>query len=570
MNFLHNKWPELVKSGFVKIQQTPIVRSTRGAEVRDWASMSAFRAWEATAASRGFRHKYFKGLGTWTSAEAKKLLGASRPVTVSHDAKADESIVMAFDGKKADARKQWILDNVAAPPEPDYSGPSISVSDFVNSDLVSYSVYSVQRALPALADGLKTGQRKVLFTVFERGYLTKAREVKVVQLAGAVSERTQYLHGEKSLCDTIVNMAQAFPGANNLALLSPEGQFGSRLGGGKDSSVGGDAASERYIYTYATPAARALFRAGDEPLLERLREDGHEVEPRVFWPVLPLLLLNGSSSIATGYSTDVPPFKPADVAANVRRVLAGEEQRPMSPWFGADFAGVVAPAGEGKWTVAGAVAGAGADWTVTELPPGTSFNKFAAAMADDKSPAELLENRCTDVKAHFKLRLKEPAADAAAALKALKLVDRVSATNMHVFDLRGGIKKYATAEAMIADWVPWRLELYARWRAAELKNLEDRAAELDSRARFVRAVIAGDISLTRSGKRADLVAVLRLAHYVAPEKLVKLPSDSYCDDAADEAEAEARAARLAAQLLEAKTPRQIWAEDLDKLQPLIS
>lgn len=335
--------------------------------------------------------------------------------------------------------------------------------------------------------------------------------------------------------------------------------------------MGGDAASPRYIYTYAAPAARLLFRPEDDALLERLQEEGTVVEPAVYWPVLPALLLNGSLAIATGFSTNVPGFRPSEVAANVRRALAGEPLVPLAPWFGAAFKGSVTAAGPGKWVVAGAAAPAGGGappdvWEVTELPPGTSFSKYADWLGEEGSPAELLENRCTDARAHFRLKLAEaPPPGGAPPLKALKLLQNVACTNMWAFDAAGAPKKYASAEELLAEWVPWRLGRYAARREHLLAALRARAEELDSRARFVRAVVAGDISLTRSGTRAELLARLRRETYAAPEKLVQIPANSFCPDAAEEAAAAAAAARAEAVSLEARTPQQLWEADLEEL-----
>lgn len=82
------------------------------------------------------------------------------------------------------------------------------------------------RSIPSCADGLKPGQRKVLFGCFKKGVV---KEIKVAQLAGYVSEKTAYHHGEQSLTATIVGLAQNFVGSNNINLLDPNGQFGTRL-----------------------------------------------------------------------------------------------------------------------------------------------------------------------------------------------------------------------------------------------------------------------------------------------------------------------------------------------------
>merc|ERR1719174_3286233 len=167
----------------------------------------------------------------------------------------DEAIDMAFNKKRADDRKVWI----------NRSKGSLSYTAFVNMELVKFSKYDVVRSIPSVVDGFKPTQRKVLFGAFKRKL---TNDVKVAQLVGYVSEQTSYHHGEASLESTIVGMAQDFVGSNNVNLLVPSGQFGTRLQGGKDH------ASSRYIYTRMTKAARALFPVDDDPVLEYLNDEG--------------------------------------------------------------------------------------------------------------------------------------------------------------------------------------------------------------------------------------------------------------------------------------------------------
>jgi len=180
-------------------------------------------------------------------------------------------------------------------------------------------------------DGLKPSQRKVLFASFKRRLTS---EMKVAQLSGYVAEHTGYHHGEVSLHSTIINMAQSFVGSNNLPLLHPGGQFGTRLQGGKD------AASARYIFTRLMPVARALFPAEDDQVLETVYDDGAPVEPVSYLPIIPLLLVNGTDGIGTGWSTNIPPHHPLHVIDNVERAIRGEELEELVPWvrgFGGDI-----------------------------------------------------------------------------------------------------------------------------------------------------------------------------------------------------------------------------------------
>lgn len=126
------------------------------------------------------------------------------------------------------------------------------------------------RSIPSVVDGFKPGQRKVIFGCFKRKL---KGEIKVAQLVGYISEAAAYHHGEASLAGTIVGLAQHFVGNNNVNVLSPNGQFGTRLQGGKDH------ASARYIFTSIAPLTRLLFHKEDDAILTYLNDDGQNIEP---------------------------------------------------------------------------------------------------------------------------------------------------------------------------------------------------------------------------------------------------------------------------------------------------
>lgn len=151
--------------------------------------------------------------------------------------------------------------------------------------------------------------------------------MQVAQLGGYVAEQTGYHHGEASLYDTIVRMAHDYPGSNNLPLLHGIGQFGTRLEGGKD------AASPRYIFTLLHNHTRLLFPEADDSLLAREEEDGLLVEPTAYLPIIPMLLVNGSVGIGTGWSTDIPQYNPLDVIDTVAALLKEQAPTELTPWF---------------------------------------------------------------------------------------------------------------------------------------------------------------------------------------------------------------------------------------------
>lgn len=230
---------------------------------------------------------------------------------------------MAFSKKKVEERKEWLRSYVPGT-FLDHSADVISYHEFVHKELILFSRADLERSIPSMVDGLKPGQRKIVYACFKRNLKS---DIKVAQLAGYVAEHSAYHHGEASLMSTILGLAQDFVGSNNINLLVPQGQFGTRLQGGKD------AASPRYIFTRLAPLARHLFNEHDDKLLSYLNEEGQTIEPEWYAPILPTVLINGAEGIGTGWSTSIPNYCPRDVVDNLKRMLDGEEPLPMVPWY---------------------------------------------------------------------------------------------------------------------------------------------------------------------------------------------------------------------------------------------
>jgi len=428
-----------------------------------------------------------------------------------------EALELAFSKKRADDRKAWL-----AAVEPgtylDTSGGVVPIVDFVHRELVLFSRADLERSIPSAVDGLKPGQRKILFCAFKRGLTS---DVKVAQLAGYVSEHSAYHHGEASLQGAIVGLAQDFVGSNNVNLLVPSGQFGTRLLGGKD------AASARYIYTRLAPTTRSLFHPADDALLHYLEEEGQSIEPSWYVPLIPTALVNGADGIGTGWSTFVPNFNPRDLIASIRVLLGGGALEPggLAPWYRGFTGAVARVAGKAgappSYALTGTVTVTGdATLDVTELPVRRwtqDYKEFLEGLvkpADGSRPllADYREHH-TDAAVHFALQATDggmAALTAAPGLESrLKLTTKVSTSNMVLFDAGGKIKKYESAEAILLDFFALRVEFYARRRAALIRAAEADATRCANKARFIEAVVGG--SLAVGGRKAadveaDLVA----------------------------------------------------------------
>lgn len=282
--------------------------------------------------------KYYKGLGTSTSKEAKEYFSDMKRHRILFgysNMRDDLAIQLAFSKKFVDERKDWLTRYMqdrkvrrVNHQDENYlyqkDTKKITFSDFVNKELVLFSNLDNERSIPCVVDGFKPGQRKVLYSCFKRNLV---KELKVAQLAGSVAELSAYHHGEASLMSTIINLAQNYVGSNNINLLLPIGQFGTRLHGGKD------AASPRYIFTALSPLTRLLFNAKDDPLFNYLNDDGLKVEPEWYCPIIPTVLVNGAEGIGTGWSTKIPNYNPREIIQNLKRMIKGQDPLPMEPFY---------------------------------------------------------------------------------------------------------------------------------------------------------------------------------------------------------------------------------------------
>jgi DNA topoisomerase-2 len=291
INLLHSEWPSLLNiPGFICFMNTPILKAKKGKQELEFYNAQEYNKWKELSQPVGWTEKYYKGLGTSTGKEFREYFDKPKIVGFVHNGKpSDDSIDLAFNKKRADERKTWLTE-YSKDSFMDTSLTTVLYEDFMNKELILFSLKDCERNLPNLMDGLKVSQRKTLFAAKKRRLTS---EIKVAQFTGYVSEHSGYHHGEASLNGTIVGMAQNFVGSNNINLFSPNGQFGTRLQGGKDS------ASERYIFTQLSKITQFIFTEPDDKIVHYLHDDGMQVEPSYYVPVIPFLLVSGSKGIGT-------------------------------------------------------------------------------------------------------------------------------------------------------------------------------------------------------------------------------------------------------------------------------
>jgi DNA topoisomerase-2 len=532
MNLFDTEWPSLLKIGFVCTLLTPILKAFKGSKTESFYSQAAYEAWRPTAGS-GWHIKYYKGLGTSTAKEAKEWFEHMNDAQYIWTDHSHESIDLAFNKKRPDDRKAWLQDYDATK-QVDYTTKKVPIERFIHNELIHFSNADNIRSLPSIMDGLKPSQRKVLFGCLKRNL---RQEIKVAQLAGYVSEHAAYHHGEASLNGTIIGMAQNFVGSNNINLLRPNGQFGSRLQGGKD------AASPRYIFTCLEKIVDTIFPKEDAAILNYLEDDGQAIEPDYYLPVIPLIAINGSVGIGTGFSTNIPSYDPQQIVSLLRRRLQGSIDtlagRHLDPYF-QGFNGPITRPNDVTWRTHGLYE---LDddrnvVTITELPVGTwsqdykemlekmftaaptggAGNASQSCMADSIGLRHYIEentDRTVRIELHFTADgFNEVKSSPEDFEKTFKLTEDHRITNMCCFDSEGKIIKYDSIGDILEVYFERRYEGYIARKAALIKQLEGDLTQLTAKARFIQAYLDKTLKIERCSDE-EIISGLK-AHDLPP------------------------------------------------------
>ncbi|KAJ3570459.1 hypothetical protein NPX13_g5726 [Xylaria arbuscula] len=532
INFLEVQYPSLLKiPGFFQEFITPIVKVWQGPnpkkplKLKSFFTQPQYEEWKEAHKSevKRWHSKYFKGLGTSSNEDAQvyfnDLDNHLKEFDVMRPNEA-ELLELAFSKKKADARKEW-LGRFVPGTFLDHTIRQVTYDDFVNKELILFSMADNMRSIPSVLDGLKPGQRKVIYTCLKRNLI---KDRKVIELAGDISGLTAYHHGDISLQQTIIGLAQNYIGSNNVNCLEPSGNFGSRLAGGSD------AASARYIHTRLSPFARRVFSPLDEPNLEHHVDDGKKIEPIVYAPVIPMVLVNGADGIGTGWSTSIPNYHPMDIIKNLRRRMGrldeDKEEKPfveMVPWF-RGWKGTIVPAGPHRYQCNGIATQDDKkpnEVIITELPVRIWTDDFKAKL-EEIIRAEKVPSFIKDYKefndhnnVHFEIQLDEKHMKAAldeGLLEKFKLIKQVATSNLVAFDTRGMIRKYDKVEDILEEFFHYRMDMYVKRKTHWLGVYHTDYRKLKNQARFVREIMDGELVVSRK-KRQVIVEELRERNY---------------------------------------------------------
>ena len=552
MNMFDVFWKPLLSSGFIVSMYTPLVKVLSGKKtIGVFYSENEFHMWKQThSITPSMRVRFYKGLGTHTADEARECFKSLKLITYVDDEKTSDmmDIVFADSSKK---RKEWIANHAHQPI--DRLAKQIKISEFIDRGLIAFADVSNMRSIPSIMDGLKPAHRKVLCGMMMRKCVD---EIKVCQVSQQVSADMKYHHGEKSLNDTVVKMAQNFVGSNNINFLHPQGQFGTRLKGGAD------AASPRYTFTFLEPITRKIFRPEDDPILVYRIEDDCKVEPCFFVPVIPMVLVNGASGIGTGFSTDVPCFNPHELIARIKVFLTSSAQHfqphppstigpnvfeldALVPWY-RKFTGTIKadPTRSGKFICTGkwSYDGHNKRVRITELPIGTwtdnyrkfltkklesgALSKIAMAPHQDEAHIDFLVDvgKVGDIgKPNDEGRPDD--VDAKSVEKLLDLTTTLHTTNMHVFDPFDHLALMSSPMDILEAFCKYRIGFYVRRKDYMMQQLRKKLVVLSEKVRFVRMVVTKQFRLMDTPK-AEVLSQLGCHNFKQNPHLIPIVMDN--------------------------------------------
>ena len=596
INLFDSEWETLLDiPGFIGFMNTPIIKARKGTQELMFYNDGEYNKWKEINETKNWKIKYYKGLGTSTGKEFKEYFENKKIVKFTSTGKESrDAIDMVFNKKRANDRKEWLYayDRNAYL---DTNKELVTYQEFVKEEMIHFSKYDCERSIPNLIDGLKTSLRKVLFTCLKRK-ITEG--IKVSQLSGSVSELTCYHHGEQSLNGAIVGMAQDFIGSNNINLLEPSGQFGTRLQGGEDS------ASERYIFTRLMKLTRLIFPEADDCVLTYLDDDGTSVEPIHYVPIIPMILVNGSKGIGTGFSTDIMCYNPLHIIDYLAAAIEGKDltmsEMAILPYY-EGFQGEITVINENKYLIKGKYTILNDKQVrITELPVGTwtddykqYIEELIAGDATPKKPTssstpenkkkksvgvikdyvDMSTDTIVDITITFTLgaikELLEKEGDHGCngLEKLLKLYTTKSNTNMHAFDENEKLVKFTSIKDLIAHYLKVRLAFYVKRKAYQVEALKKEALVLSNKARFITAILDDSLDLRR--KKTAVVSTLLTAQKYDQidgdedfKYLVRMPMDSVTEENVTRILTEKERKNTELSTLQGTSESQLWLNEL--------
>jgi DNA topoisomerase-2 len=579
INWFKVFWPHLLQEkAFLHTMATPIIVASKGKQPlskrKAFYTLQVYDKWFENLSEkeqRQYKIKYYKGLGTSTAEEGRwyfknlsTLLKAFKPATP-----ADlEAIDLMFNGKRADNRKAWL-----AHCDPtdciDYENiTELSYYDLIHKGVKHFSMYAMKRSIPRVIDGLTPNQRKCTHT-FLKNRITE--EVKVSQVMSDVGKETKYHHAQESLGLSIVKMAQTFVGKQNVNLFHPGGQFGTRKDGGQKF------AANRYIQTRLSKITRYIFRKEDDCILPVQFDEGQQIEPAHFAPIIPMILVNGAKNPAMAYACRTACHRPEDLIDCITRKLNGDDSFTFpKPWYH-KFTGQIEVSDNGGSFHSMGTLHKKADrvFVIDELPVHMWRNKFRDKLAKmvEKGVLRKFFEHHYDERVKFEVHFPKTDLPAVPTAKLTALFGLKTKFSGHLnlfageFEKAPRVHRFASYREIFEHYFKIRFLLYTKRKEHAVRHLQVSSVPfLKAKCSFIRRVVNSTIPL---GKNKVLMCAAMTQEGIPDEyheKLMGMNIASLTKERIRSIEDELQKCYDQIEYFETVTVKTLWLKELEELR----
>ena len=442
-----------------------------------------------------------------------------------------------------------------------------TVTSFFDKEYLEYARYVVEnRAIPSCIDGLKPTQRKVVYIANKIWKTGNEKPMKLFQLAGRVAAEAFYHHGNTSLESSMVGMAQKFK--NSLPLLQGVGQFGSL----RSPAAG----APRYISAKLHPNFRLLYQ--DFDLLENKIEEGEKIEPAFFLPIVPTVILNGTSGIAVGFATNILNRNPKDVVDACISTLNDKRMKVLAPWI-EEFNGTFTRDLENPktWKIKGQHQIINTTTVkITAIPPNYTYERYEEILnllmekgvitSYDDNSSETIE---------YILKFRRSVLNDLITKNKLDNVLRLNTQeteNLTTIDENGELKIFDKAEDIVKHFVSVRLEWYQIRKDYLIDKTEKQLSLVTNKARFIKDIIDGKLKINNVPKKT-IILYLETADYDevhgSYDYLLSMAIHSLTKERYENLLLEKEGCIIALETLKETYPKEMYLTDLKKLKASI-
>ena len=438
-----------------------------------------------------------------------------------------------------------------------------SITNFLSNEYKGFAFYVIEnRALPSVIDGFKPTQRKIIHVCSQIWKTGSEKPLKVFQLGGKVASDAFYHHGNMSLENAIVTMAQKFK--NNAALLEEVGQYGSLRSP--------QAGAPRYIGTKLNNNFKLIYK--DSDLLEFKEEEGESIEPHYFLPIIPMVLINGSSGIAVGFAMNILNRDIKSVTEACISTLKGKnitEIKPSINEFSGEF--IQDEDNNKRWIIRGKFQRVNTSTIrITELPPSMTYEKYEAILdklCDDKVIVSY-DNNCKD-NIDYVIKFTRAELEKITDEKIIKIfkLEEYSTEIFSTLDEFGKLKIFENTSDIIRYFVNFRLEYYHKRKEFMLNKMRHDLKVLSNRGRFIKAILDEKLKVNNVSKPDIIKGIEEMnleqidGNY---DYLLRMPIYSLTKELFEKLKADFTAKKAEIKVLEETDPKDMYLLDLNELK----